>query len=86
MKTKTIECDVVVDEDRRTVLQLPAEVYPGQHRLVVTIDEEKLQPVSDPLKGLPTVRAGKWIEEIALSREDMYGEDGRNTGNHTHET
>ena len=74
---KTIVCSVLVDEDRKAVLQLPDEVAPGHHRLVVVVDEEAPEPVSDPLEGLPTVRAGRWLEGLSLRREDMYGDDGR---------
>ncbi len=74
---KTIECNVLVDEDRKTVVQLPAEISPGQHRLVVVIDEPAQQPDGDPLEGFPTIKLDHWPEDLSLRREDMYGDDGR---------
>ena len=74
---KIIECSVLVDEDRRAVLQLPDEVAPGQHRLVVVVHEETPEPVSDPLEGFPTIKVDHWPEGLSLRREDMYGDDGR---------
>lgn len=73
----TIECSVLVDEDRKTVLQLPDEVAPGRHRLVVVVDQETPWPVSDPLEGFPTIEVDHWPEGLPLRREDMYGDDGR---------
>lgn len=74
---KTIECSVVVDENNKAELQLPPEIAPGEHRLVVIIDEETLKPMDDPLGGLPTVRGEGWLEGVSLRREDMYDNDGR---------
>ena len=74
---KTIECNVLVHEDRKAVVQLPSDITPGQHRLVVVVDEETFEPGSDPLEGFPTIRLDHWPQDLALRREDMYGDDGR---------
>jgi hypothetical protein len=36
---KTVEATVVVPDDRQVTLRLPEEVPPGEHRLVVFIEE-----------------------------------------------
>ncbi len=41
---KTIEMSVTVAEDRRVVLHLPPEVPPGEHRIVVHVEEEPAAP------------------------------------------
>ena len=74
---KTIACSVLVDEDRKAVVQLPRQIAPGQHDLVVVIDEQAAKPVMDPLQGFPTIRLDHWPEDLSLRREDMYGDDGR---------
>ncbi len=74
---KTIECNVLVDEDRKTVVQLPPEIAPGEHRLFVVIDDQAPPPAGDPLEGFPTIKLGYWPEDLPLRREDMYGDDGR---------
>lgn len=74
---KTIECSVVVDANRKAVLQFPLEITPGEHQLVVMVEEQSASAVTDPLQGLPTVSGGSWLQGLSLRREDMYGDDGR---------
>ena len=56
---KTIECNVLVDEDRKAVVQLPAEIAPGQHRLVVVVDEQTPKPVIETA-ARPARRLRAW--------------------------
>ena len=74
---KTIECQLVVDENHRAVLDLPDDVIPGRHRARVTIEEERRSFRGDPLAGMPVISVSSWPEELSLRREDLYGDDGR---------
>lgn len=79
---KTIETTVRVTADGKITLQLPADIQPGEHQVVLIIDEK---PVPDhsttkekrpPLK-FPIHDFGPWPADLSLRREDMYGDWGR---------
>lgn len=78
---KTIETTAVVGEDRRLTVQLPADVEPGAHQVVVVIGEGSVAAPAKPPDGTewkwPLIDVGPWPEGLSLRREDMYGDDGR---------
>lgn len=74
---KTIECTVDVDQDQRAILEFPSDVPPGRHHLVVTVDQVVDGAKPDFLEDLPPLSVGAWPEGLSLSREDMYGDNGR---------
>ena len=69
----TLEYQVHVDEARRASLQFPPDIAPGEHRVVIVVEEDKA-PL-DPLQDLPTVRAAEWLAGVSQKREDMYGDE-----------
>ena len=74
---KTLEYQVHVDEARRASLQFPPDIAPGEHRIVIVVEEGENKAPLDPLQDLPTVRAAEWLAGVSLRREDMYGDDER---------
>lgn len=70
---KTLEYQVHVDEARRASLQFPPDITPGEHRIVILVEEEENKAPLDPLQHLPTVRAAEWLAGVSLRREGMYG-------------
>jgi hypothetical protein len=75
---KTIRTTLVVDAEHRATLQLPAEVPPGAHRVVLVIDEPT--PPDPAARGPLTFSAhdvGPWPEGFTLRREDLYDDSGR---------
>jgi len=74
---RTLEYQVHVDEARRASLQFPRDIAPGEHRIVIVVEEEKSKAPFDPLQGLPTVRGAEWLAGVSLRREDMYGDERR---------
>lgn len=61
---KTIETTAKVGSDRRLVLQLPDDVLPGEHRVVLLIDPaegQESEPAEQPLirKGSVLVHTGE---------------------------
>ncbi|MDQ3459065.1 MAG: hypothetical protein M3498_07175 [Deinococcota bacterium] len=69
----TIDTVATVTPEGKLVIELPAKIAPGEHRVVVVIDTElKTAPLE-----LPTANVGLWPEDLSLSREDLYGDDGR---------
>lgn len=73
---KTIETTAVVGNDRQMTVQLPDDVSPGTHRVVVVIDEPTIRAVRS-LNNFPTIDVGPWPNDLSLRREDMYGDHGR---------
>ena len=73
---KTIETTTVVGEDRKLTVQLPADVEPGTHQVVVVIEEAA---TSRPLEPLQFSKHDLTLIDpnFTFRREDLYGDDGR---------
>jgi hypothetical protein len=74
---KTIEIRATVTEDHKVTLQLPPDVEPGEHEMVVTIMSEAKPNGKPSTFDLPVHNCGMWPENLSLRREDMYDEWGR---------
>lgn len=79
---KTIQTIATVTEDGKITLQLSADIPPGEHQVVVIIDEKPLQEKVQtkeklPPLDFPVIHVDSWSENLSLRREDMYGDDGR---------
>ncbi|UBF29266.1 hypothetical protein K9N68_16375 [Kovacikia minuta CCNUW1] len=73
----TIEEIATVTSDGKVTVQLPSTVPPGEHKLVLVIDEQPIIKEKSPPLDLPVISVGTWPANLSLSREDMYGDDGR---------
>ncbi|MBN9387124.1 MAG: hypothetical protein J0I20_03655 [Chloroflexi bacterium] len=83
---RTIELTANVTEDGKLVINLPADISPGEHRAVLVIDEQVIQPNDSPaevnlvskdgqLKPLLDVQMIEWDslpEDTSFSREQLY--------------
>ena len=75
---KTIETTAVVGPDRKMVVQLPYDILPGEHRVVVVVEEPVPSAAQKQLiADWPVHDVGPWPKNLSLRREDMYGDDGR---------
>lgn len=88
---KFIQTIVTVTTDGKITVQLPPDISPGEHEVVVVIDEEPLtqevheQPLSNkpntkqkrPPLNFPVHDCGPWPANLSLRREDMYDDWGR---------
>ena len=75
---RTLELIGQVEHDGRLTVQLPSDILPGEHQIVLVIDERPLTPSeSRPLDDFPVDDYGPWPEGLSLRREDMYGKWGR---------
>ncbi len=78
---KAIETTVLVTADGKATLQLPPDVLPGEHRIVLVIDEQQVlhEPsTQEPTKpGFPVIHVGSWTSDLPLRREEIYGDNGR---------
>jgi len=75
---RTLELIGQVERDGRLIVQLPLDIPPGEHQIVIVIDERPLTPSeSRDLDDFPVDDYGPWPEGLSLRREDMYGKWGR---------
>lgn len=84
----TLTIAAKVDENGIVTLQVPPQVSPGYHKMVVVIEETSLVGKMSNLQGselmeqeatvmLPTYNVGPWPENFSLRREDLYDDWGR---------
>jgi hypothetical protein len=74
---RAIETIAQVSEDRKLVVQLPSDVSPGEHRVVVLLEERPTAPRKrEPLR-FPGYDVGLIDPNFKFRREDLYGDDGR---------
>ncbi|HXG91086.1 MAG TPA: hypothetical protein VNN73_01800 [Blastocatellia bacterium] len=74
---KTIETTATVTEDGKLIAQVNGDISPGEHRVVVVIDEQPVRKQERPPLNFPVDYYGPWPENLSLRREDMYDDDGR---------
>ena len=75
---KTIETTAVVTADHRLALQLPEDVTPGEHRIVLLIDElpladQKDQSIQTPMRweGNVLVYGGQYSGSVEQFIEEL---------------
>jgi len=73
---KTIETTAVIGSDRMLTVQLPPDVAPGPHSILVVVDEPRVK-ASSRLDDFPTIDVGPWPQTLSLRREDLYGDGDR---------
>ena len=74
---KTIETTGLVSPEGKVTLQLPADIPPGEHRIVVIIDEQLIMRKQHPPLEFSVYPVGLVREHMTFRREDMYGDWGR---------
>jgi len=73
----TIEAIATVTSEGKVTIQLPPTIPPGEHKLVLMIDEGSAVERKRPPLDFPVIHVADWPENLSLRREDMYGDDGR---------
>lgn len=74
---RSIATTGTVAPDGTLTAQVPADVPPGEHRIVVMVEEEPNAEARPPLDLPPPLDFGPWPEGLSLRREDMYDDWGR---------
>jgi hypothetical protein len=75
---KTITTTAVIGPDRVLTVQLPPDVPPGRHEVVVVVNGVPAAPPPGPsLANWPRHDDVAWPADLSLRREDLYGDDGR---------
>ena len=77
---KTIETIATVTADGKITLQLPADIPPGEHQVVVIIDEKPLVEKAQTKEKLPPLKfsaypVGLVSENVTFRREDLYADE-----------
>ena len=74
---RTIETTAEVTPEHTLTIQLPADIPPGPHRVVLVIESGEPAPGPRLPFNLRPVDIGPWPEGFTASREQIYGDDGR---------
>lgn len=74
---KTIDTTATVTTNNTLIAKVTSDISPGEHRVVLVIDEQIAATRTRTLGPFPVISVGEWPEDLSLSREDMYRDDGR---------
>jgi hypothetical protein len=74
---RTVETTATVTPDGSLTVQVPPDITPGTHQIVLVIDDESREARERQLGAFPVVSVGAWPSDLSLRREDMYGDSGR---------
>ena len=74
---RILDTTALITIDGLLTVQVPQDIQPGQHHIVVVIDEQLVSAGSRPVGDFPVIRVGVWPADLSLRREDMYGDEGR---------
>jgi hypothetical protein len=74
---RSIETIATVTPDGTLTAQVPSDIAPGEHRVVLVLEDGPAQEGERPPFDLPVVHVGRWPDNLSLRREDMYGDWGR---------
>lgn len=74
---KSIETTGKVSKQGRLIVQIPPDIKPGAHRIVIVIEEETFTRGEKAPFEFPVDHYGSWPAGLSLKREDIYSEDGR---------
>jgi hypothetical protein len=73
----TLETNATVSASGILAVHIPVTVAPGVHKVIMVVDEQPQSPIKSIAKIFPKHNVGPWPKKLSLSREDMYGDDGR---------
>ena len=74
---RTIETIALITDAGILTVQVPPEIAPGTHQVVLVIDEAPPPPAPQVRADFPVWDCGPWPADLSLRREDMYDDDGR---------
>jgi hypothetical protein len=76
---RTIETLATVAPDGTLTAHIPTDIAPGEHRIVIVVEEppEPRARTPKPPLDLRTSAWGSFPAGCTFRREDIYGDDGR---------
>jgi len=73
---KTVETIAQVDATGLLTAQVPPEIPPGEHKVVLVMEISQPEKKRPPL-DFPVHSVGPWPDDLSLRREDLYNDWGR---------
>jgi hypothetical protein len=73
----TITTTATVNPDHTLTVQLPPDIAPGPHAVVLVVQEQVSPGPRASFDDWPRHDVGPWPENFTIRREDVYGDDGR---------
>jgi len=77
MKVRTIQATARVTPDGTLTARVPQDVTPGEHQVVIIVEDSAPLQATRPALGFPVDHIGAWPSDLSLRREDLYGDAGR---------
>lgn len=74
---RALEMIATVTPDRKLTIEVPAEIQPGEHQVVLIIDEWASAQSTEPPLNFPSYPTGPVDDAATFRREDIYRPDGR---------
>lgn len=73
---RTIETTATITAEGTLTLQVPPDIPPGPHHIVVWITDDPPAPLhAQPPPVIPVLHVGAWPADLSLRREDLYNDD-----------
>jgi len=72
---RTIETTATITAEGTLTVQVPPDILPGPHHIVVWIDDQPGLPDTRARHDFPVIHVGAWPADLSLRREDMYDDD-----------
>jgi len=72
---RTIEATATIHPDRTLTVQVPPDITPGEHHIVVIIDEQPTVPVPRPPLQFAAYPVGLTAPERTFRREELYDDE-----------
>ena len=70
---KTIETKATVTKERLLTIQVPSDIEPGEHQVVLVVDERPVKKQERSPLEFPVIHVKSWPDNISLRREEIYG-------------
>lgn len=77
---RTIETRATVTDEGTLTIKVPPDIPPGEHRVVVLIEDATPTTGAEPERPPAALKAmdwKAWPADCTFRREDLYGDDGR---------
>ncbi len=73
---RTIETTATITAEGTLTLQVPPDIPPGPHHIVVWITDDQPAPRDGgPPPASPVLHVGAWPADLSLRREDLYDDE-----------
>lgn len=74
---RSFEMTAKITPEGTFIGQAPPDIPPGEHQVVVVIDEWPVVKADRVPLNFPVDHYGSWPEGLSLRREDLYDDSGR---------